>query len=52
VSSTLPLAPQGTTLQKALSQVTAPNLNNLIAGSGQRSIKIQDLVKRMNKQYI
>jgi len=34
VSSTPPLAPQGTTPQKALPQVTTPNLNNLIAGSG------------------
>jgi len=46
VSSTPPLAPQGVTPQKA------PNLNNLIAGSGQHVIKIQDLVKRLNKQYI
>jgi len=52
VSSTPPLTPQGTTPQKALLQVTTPNLNNLIAGSGQRAIKIQDLVKRMNKQYM
>jgi len=44
VSST----PQGATPQKA-QQVTTPNLNNLIAGSGQRAIKIQDLVKRLNK---
>jgi len=50
VSSTLPLAPQGATPQK-VQQVT-PNLNNLIAGSGQRAIKIQDLVRRLNKQYI
>ena len=42
VSSTLPLAPQ-----KA--QQAAPNLNNLTAGSGQRVIKIQDLVKWLNK---
>jgi len=48
VSSTPPLAPQGATPQKA-QQVTAPNLNNLIAGSGQRAIKIQDLVRRLNK---
>jgi len=46
VSSTPLLAPQ-----KA-QQVTTPNLNNLIAGSGQRAIKIQDLVRRLNKQYI
>jgi len=50
VSSTPPLAPQGATLQKA--QQVTPNLNNLIAGSGQRAIKIQDLVKRLSKQYI
>jgi len=43
VSSTPPLAPQGS------QQVTAPNVNNLIAGSGQRAIKIQDLVRRFNK---
>jgi len=48
-SSTPPLAPQGATFQKA-QQVTTPNLNSLIAGSGQRAIKIQDLVKRLNKQ--
>jgi len=47
VSSTPPLAPQGATPQKA-QQVTT-NLNNLIAGSGQRVIKIQDLVRRLNK---
>ena len=52
VSSTPPLAPQGATPQKALPQVTTPNLSNLIAGSGQHAIKIQDLVKRINKQYI
>jgi len=50
VSSTPPLAPQGATPQKA--QEVTTNLNNLIAGSGQRTIKIQDLVKGMNKQYI
>jgi len=43
VSSTPPLAPQGS------QQVATPNLNNLIAGSGQRAIKIQDLVRRLNK---
>jgi len=48
VSSIPPLAPQGTTPQKA-QQVTT-NLNNLIAGSGHRAIKIQDLVRRLNKQ--
>jgi len=47
VSSTPPLAPQGATPKKA-QQVTTPNLNNLIAGSGQRAIKIQDLVRRLN----
>jgi len=47
VSSTPPLVPQGATPQKA-QQVTT-NLNNLIAGSGQRAIKIQDLVRRLNK---
>jgi len=47
VSSTPPLAHQGATPQK-VQQVT-PNLNNLIAGSGQRAIKIQDLVRRLNK---
>jgi len=47
VSSTPLLAPQGATPQKA-QQVTTPNLNNLIAGSGQRAIKIQDLVRRLN----
>ena len=50
VSSTPPLAPQGATPQKA--QEVTTNLSNLIAGSGQRTIKIQDLVKGMNKQYI
>ena len=49
VSSTPPLAPQGVTPQKALPQVTTPNSNNLIAGSGQRAIKIQDFVRRLNK---
>jgi len=49
VSSTPPLAPQGATPQKALLQVTTPNLNNLIAGSVQRVIQIQDLVRRLNK---
>ena len=48
VSSTPSLAPQGATPQKA-QQVTTPNLNNLIAASGQRMIKIQDLVRRLNK---
>jgi len=43
VSSTPPLAPKGS------QQVTTPNLNNLIAGSGQRVIKIQDLSRRLNK---
>jgi len=47
VSSTPPLAPQGATPQKA--QQVTPNLNNLIAGSGQRAIKIHDLVRRLNK---
>jgi len=47
VSSTPPLAPQGATPQKA--QQATTNLNNLIAGSGQRAIKIQDLVRRLNK---
>jgi len=47
VSSTPPLAPQGSTPQKA-QQVTT-NLNNLIAGSWQRAIKIQDLVRRLNR---
>jgi len=47
VSSAPPPAPQGATPQKA-QQVTT-NLNNLIAGSGQRAIKIQDLVRRLNK---
>jgi len=47
VSSTPPLAPQGSTPQKA-QQVTT-NLNNLITGSGQRAIKIHDLVRRLNK---
>jgi len=50
VSSTPPFAPQGATPQKTLPQVTAPRLNILIAGSGQRAIKIQDLVRRLNKQ--
>jgi len=42
-----PLAPQGATPQKA--QQVTPNLNNLIAGSGPRTIKIQDLVRRLYK---
>jgi len=46
VSSTSTLAPQGP------QQVTTPNLNNFITGSGQRAIKIQDLVRQLNKQYI
>ena len=29
--------------------ITGTNLNNLIAGSGQRTIKLQDLVRRLNK---
>ena len=48
VSSESSLAPQGSTPQKA-QQVTTQNLNNLIAGSGQRAIKIQDLVRLLNK---
>ena len=39
----------------ATPQMSTPNLNNLIAGSRQPSIKIQDLVRRLkkqNKQYI
>jgi len=47
VSLTPPLTPQGASPQKA-QQVTT-NLNNLIAGSGQRAIKIQDSVRRLNK---
>jgi len=47
VSSAPPLAPQGATLQKA--QQVTPNLNNLIAVSGQHAIKIQDLVRRLNR---
>jgi len=43
VSSTPPLAPQG-------AQQVTPNLNNLIAGSGQRAIKMQDIVRRLNNQ--
>jgi len=49
VSSTPQLASQGATPQKALPKVTTPTLNNLIAR--QRAIKIQDLVRRLNKQY-
>ena len=48
VSSAPPLASQAATPQKA-QQVTTPNLNNFIAGSGQRAIKIQNLVRRLNK---
>jgi len=51
MSSTPLLAPQGATPQKT-QQLTTPNLNNLIAGSGQRAINIQDLVKPLNKQCI
>ena len=47
VSSTPPLTPQASTPEKA--QQVTPDLNNLIAGSGQRAIKIQDLVRRLNK---
>jgi len=47
VSSTPPLASQGATPQKA-QQVTT-NFNNLIAGSWQCAIKIQDLVRRLNR---
>jgi len=43
MSSTPPLAPKG-------SQQVTPNLNYLTAGSGQRAIKIQDLVRRLNNQ--
>jgi len=39
---------QAATPQKA-QQMTTRNLNTLIAGSGQRAIKIQDLVRRLNK---
>ena len=49
VSSIPPLAPQRATPQKALPQVTKPNLNNLIAGSGQGAIKIQDLINEQIK---
>jgi len=45
VSSTPPLEPQGATPQKA-QQVTT-NMNNLIVGSGQRAVKIQDLARRL-----
>jgi len=41
------LVSEGATPQKA-QQVTT-NLNNLIAGLGQSAIKIQDLVRRLNK---
>jgi len=44
VSST----PQAATPQGA-QQMTTPNVNNLIAGSGQHTIKIQDFVRRLNK---
>ena len=44
VSST----PQAATPQGA-QQMTTPNLKNFIVGSGQRAIKIQDLVRRLNK---
>jgi len=47
VSTTPPLALQVATPQKA--QQVTPNLNSLIAGPGQRAIKIQDLVRRLNK---
>jgi len=47
LSSTSPPAPQGATSQKT--QQVTPSLNNLIAGSGQRAIKIQDFVRRLNK---
>jgi len=47
VFSTPPLASQASTPQKA--QQVTPNLNNLTGGSGQRMIKIQDLVRRSNK---
>jgi len=47
VSSTPPLTPQGATPRKA--QRVATNLNNLVAGSGQPAIKIQDLVRWLNR---
>jgi len=47
VSSTPALTPQGATPQKA--QRVTTNLNNLIAGSGQPAIKIQDLVRWLNR---
>ena len=43
VSSTHPLAPQGATPQKALPQVTTPNLNNLIPGSGSARSRFKTL---------
>jgi len=46
-----PLATPQTTQATKRSTATA-NLNNLIAGSGQSVIKIQDLLRRLNKQKI
>ena len=46
-AETPPLSSQVATPHKA-QQVTT-NLNNLIAGLGQRAIKIQDLVRRLNR---
>jgi len=47
VPSAPPLAPQATMPQG--SQQVTTNLNYLTAGSGQRAIKIQDLVRPLNK---
>jgi len=41
--------PQGTS-QARITPATTPNLKNFMAGSGQPAIKIQDLVRRLNKQ--
>jgi len=49
VSSAPPLAPQGSKPQGP-QQGTTPNVNNLIAGPGQRAIKTQELVKRLNQR--
>jgi len=44
ILSKLVATPQG------FQQMPTPNLNNLIAGSEQSAVKIQDLARRLNKQ--
>jgi len=56
ILSKLVSSPLSTPAPTVATATATPNLNNLIAGSGQRqrqrqpAIKIQDLVRRLNKQ--